>query len=263
MAVATSETSARVGTGAVIMLSSIWVATITGLPAARQARVSRFWIGGTEVTGSSTPRSPRATMMPSEASRISAKASTAAGFSILERIAARPSASSRASKTSVGPLHEGERQPVDAELAGELQVLAVLGRERGERQHHVGHVDALAVGDLAADHHLGHGVLGRALDHLQADLAVVDEEGGADLERREDLRVRQADAGRRRRRPDRGRSGSARPPRASPGRRRRCRSAASAPAGRRGCRSAARPRPRPGGPARAAGRCRPGCRGSC
>ncbi len=30
------------------MLSIIWVATITGLPTARQARVSRFWIGGTE-----------------------------------------------------------------------------------------------------------------------------------------------------------------------------------------------------------------------
>ncbi len=84
------------------MLSSICVATITGLPAARQARVSRFWIGGTSWTGSSTPRSPRATMMPSEASRISGNAFTAAGFSILERMAARPSASSRASKTSLG-----------------------------------------------------------------------------------------------------------------------------------------------------------------
>ena len=38
-AVATSDTSARVGTGAVIMLSSICVATTTGLPSApRQAR---------------------------------------------------------------------------------------------------------------------------------------------------------------------------------------------------------------------------------
>ena len=38
---------ARVGTGLEIMLSSICVATITGLPTARHARVSRFWIGGT------------------------------------------------------------------------------------------------------------------------------------------------------------------------------------------------------------------------
>ncbi len=39
-------------------------------------------------------------MIPSEASRISAKAVTAAGFSIFDRIAARPLASSRASITS-------------------------------------------------------------------------------------------------------------------------------------------------------------------
>ncbi len=42
IAVATSDTSARVGTGLEIMLSSIWVATTTGLPALRAARVSCF-----------------------------------------------------------------------------------------------------------------------------------------------------------------------------------------------------------------------------
>jgi hypothetical protein len=41
-AVATSETSARVGTGAVIIDSSICVATTTGLPALRQARTICF-----------------------------------------------------------------------------------------------------------------------------------------------------------------------------------------------------------------------------
>ena len=40
------------------------------------------------------------------------------------------------------------------------------------------------------------GVLGRALDHLHPELAVVDEERGAGLERLEDLRMRQADPGR-------------------------------------------------------------------
>ncbi len=39
-------------------------------------------------------------MIPSEAARISSKAFTAAGFSIFERIAARPRASTRASSTS-------------------------------------------------------------------------------------------------------------------------------------------------------------------
>src|ERR1700681_1863557 len=59
-AVATSETSARVGTGAVIIDSSICVATTTGLPARRAARVICFWMPGSFSSGISTPRSPRA-----------------------------------------------------------------------------------------------------------------------------------------------------------------------------------------------------------
>jgi len=59
-----------VGIGLSIMLSSICVATITGFAAALAPRTSRFWIGGTEWTGSSTPRSPRATMIPSDAARM-------------------------------------------------------------------------------------------------------------------------------------------------------------------------------------------------
>ena len=47
IAVATSETSARVGTGLEIIDSSICVATTTGLPARRAARVSCFWMPGT------------------------------------------------------------------------------------------------------------------------------------------------------------------------------------------------------------------------
>src|SRR6056297_526352 len=100
MAVATSETSARVGMGDSIIDSSICVATITGLAAARHLRTSRFWMGGTFCTGSSTPRSPRATMIPSETARMSSKHFTAAGFSIFDRMAARPRASVRASFTS-------------------------------------------------------------------------------------------------------------------------------------------------------------------
>src|SRR3954447_6280455 len=44
------------------MDSSIWVATITGLPALRQARSTWRWIVGTFWGGISTPRSPRATI---------------------------------------------------------------------------------------------------------------------------------------------------------------------------------------------------------
>src|SRR2546423_1556965 len=50
-ALATSDASARVGTGDATIDSSICVATTTGLPAARQARTMRFWIGGTRSGG--------------------------------------------------------------------------------------------------------------------------------------------------------------------------------------------------------------------
>jgi hypothetical protein len=57
---------------------------------------------GTTSGGISTPRSPRATMMPSTSSRISSSRSIACGFSILAMIAARPTTSLRASATSSG-----------------------------------------------------------------------------------------------------------------------------------------------------------------
>ncbi len=82
-ALATSLVSARVGTGFSIMDSSICVATMTGLAMRRQSSTARFCTMGTASRGSSTPRSPRATMMPSKASMICSRLSTACGFSIL------------------------------------------------------------------------------------------------------------------------------------------------------------------------------------
>ena len=75
---------------------------MTGLAAKRHFRMSRFWMGGTFCTGSSTPKSPRATIIPSDTAKMSLNASTAAGFSIFDKTAARPCASSRASATSAG-----------------------------------------------------------------------------------------------------------------------------------------------------------------
>ena len=72
------------------MLSSIWVATTTGLPALRAARVICFCRPGTRSSGISTPRSPRATISASEASRMPARSARALGFSILARTPARP-----------------------------------------------------------------------------------------------------------------------------------------------------------------------------
>mmetsp|Transcript_66788 Transcript_66788/g.184196 ORF Transcript_66788/g.184196 Transcript_66788/m.184196 type:complete len:247 (+) Transcript_66788:1210-1950(+) len=83
IAVAMSEHSARVGAGLSIIDSSIWVATITGLPWERHSSMISFWSMGTSSGCISTPRSPRATMMPSQTSVISLRLSMADGFSIL------------------------------------------------------------------------------------------------------------------------------------------------------------------------------------
>ena len=123
------------GIGLSIIDSSIWVATITGFAAARHLRTNRFWIGGTFCTGSSTPKvPPRHHDAVRGRENLVEGADTAAGFSIFDRIAARPWASP-APRARPRALHEGQRQPVDAKLADELQVLAVLFAERGQRQH--------------------------------------------------------------------------------------------------------------------------------
>ena len=83
MALATSEASARVGDGLEIIDSSIWVATMTGLALSRALSMIFFWRNGTSSIGHSTPRSPRATMKPSNAAMISSRFSIACGFSIL------------------------------------------------------------------------------------------------------------------------------------------------------------------------------------
>ena len=45
--------------------SSIWVATITGTLPSRAWRMTSFWMTGTSSSGTSTPRSPRATITAS------------------------------------------------------------------------------------------------------------------------------------------------------------------------------------------------------
>ena len=78
------------------------MATTTGLPSRRAARVISFCRPGTVSIGNSTPKSPRATIRASDKSRMSGNDSSAFGFSILARMAARPPASLRSSATSSG-----------------------------------------------------------------------------------------------------------------------------------------------------------------
>ena len=82
-ALATSVASARVGLGLVIIESSICVAVTTGLPARLQRRIMDFCTQNIFSSGISMPRSPRATMMPSDSRRMSSKLASPSWFSTL------------------------------------------------------------------------------------------------------------------------------------------------------------------------------------
>ncbi len=82
IALATSDASARVGRGLCTMDSSIWVAVMTGRRRWMASRISRFCTSGTSSNGSSTPRSPRATMTASHASMMRSASLSAVSFSI-------------------------------------------------------------------------------------------------------------------------------------------------------------------------------------
>mmetsp|Transcript_21396 Transcript_21396/g.82952 ORF Transcript_21396/g.82952 Transcript_21396/m.82952 type:complete len:753 (-) Transcript_21396:250-2508(-) len=95
-----------------------------------------------------------------------------------------------------GPLHERQRDPVRTEVERQGQVAPVLCGQCADGQQHAGHVDALAIGQLAADHHAGIGEVRAAAFDDQPQLAIVEQQFGARRQGREDFRVRQADAAR-------------------------------------------------------------------
>ena len=107
------------------MLSSIWVATITGLPAARQARMICRWIVGhllgrhldAEIAARHHERVGEVDdlLEPLDRGRL------------LQLGHDRPARRRGAHLVHVlRPLHEGERDPVGPELEGEGEVGAVL-----------------------------------------------------------------------------------------------------------------------------------------
>ena len=90
IAFATSDVSARVGPGYEVIDSSICVAVITGMPYPLADWMICFCTSGTWAKGSSTPRSPRATITASLYSRIPSSSSTAPARSILATSHALP-----------------------------------------------------------------------------------------------------------------------------------------------------------------------------
>ena len=87
----------------------------------------------------------------------------------------------------LGPLHEAtarsSRRPAPAPCPGR----AGPGRERGDRQHHARHVDALAFGQPSAHQHPGIRAGRVAGVDAQAQAAVVQQQLGAGRQRGEDL----------------------------------------------------------------------------
>merc|ERR1719361_3242687 len=75
-ALATSDTSARVGLGFLIIDSNICVATITGFPTMLHLEIIIFCAKNTFSAAISIPKSPRATMTPSTSRRMESKLRT-------------------------------------------------------------------------------------------------------------------------------------------------------------------------------------------
>ena len=107
--------------GSMIIDSSIWVATTTGLPARRDARVICFCRPGTFSTGSSTPRSPRATIRASVMSRIPGEALDRLGLFHLRHHRGAPAGDLLGLGDVVGPLDERQRDPVGAGVEARLR----------------------------------------------------------------------------------------------------------------------------------------------
>src|SRR4029079_18987396 len=88
-------------------------------------------------------------------------------------------------------LHEGQRDPGDAERHGEVDIGAIFFGHGAERQHGVGQADALAAPEHAAGHHFGVDPDVTRLDDAQLELAVVEQHGMAGLHGLEDFGMRQ------------------------------------------------------------------------
>ena len=75
----------------------------------------------------------------------------------------------------------------------ELKVVTVLVSQCRDRHDHIGDIYALVVRDGAADPHFSHDLPLVGLQHVEANLAVVDQDVGSRLNRLEQLRMGQLD----------------------------------------------------------------------
>ena len=178
-AFATSEVSARVGTGLEIIDSSICVATMTGFAMRRASSTARFCTIGTASSGSSTPE-----VAAGDHDAVERVDDLFEGVDRLRLLDLRDDRDLAAllghdleDPVDVrGVAHERQRDVVGAELEAPAQVGFVLLRQRGHVDGDAGEVDALVVRDRAGDDALGLHLDAVGLEDLDLDLAVVDQQ---------------------------------------------------------------------------------------
>ena len=191
IAVATSETSARVGTGLAIIDSSIWVATTTGLPA-RRRRAGELLLDARHLL----QRHLHAEVAARHHDRVGdvhdvVEPVHRRGLLDLGHHRGAAAADLLRLGDVLRSLDERQPDPVDAGVERGVEIGAVLRGQRGERDQGVGQADALAVGELAADLDFGDDLFAACLRHHQADLAVVEQQAMTGLDAGEDFGMRQ------------------------------------------------------------------------
>src|SRR5918996_1531335 len=132
-AVATSDASARVGAGLRIMDSSIWVATTTGLPARRADHplLQAGHLLGRHLHPEIAARDHDAVGEIDDLVQVVERGR------LLDFDHDRGPARDQTARLGhvLRPLHEAERNPVDAEVERKLQIVPVLVGQRRDRQN--------------------------------------------------------------------------------------------------------------------------------
>ncbi len=180
IALATSVASARVGRAFPVIDSSICVAVMTGFPRRFARWTSRFCSMAIRSIGISTPRSPRAIMMPSAAPRIPSIRPRAIARSILAMRNGLCPAAWAVATHLVEVFRRGDEglaHRVDAVLECELQALLVPRGKGVDPEVDAGRVEPLARAELAPGHHATRHVVPPDLLHFEADDPVVQIQG--------------------------------------------------------------------------------------
>ncbi len=93
----------------------------------------------------------------------------------------------------IGPLNEGQGDPIHTDAGGKLEIAAILRGQGGHADDGVGKIEALARGEYAAIDNLGHDGRLRLLQHAHSDTAVVEQQTVAGLYGFEDLAMGKID----------------------------------------------------------------------